>query len=144
MNKKKLKIITAHTIVCFFEVFIFWRMWHGYAHMTEVFTNVKAQIDTVTLYSRCGVYVVGIGFPLIHGLVIIENIRPSIRRHLKIINRSIVVLIIALIVIAFGLTAQVKTHVENAGYVFCYKTYARYLVYARSNDLCEEAKEAER
>jgi hypothetical protein len=144
VDKKIIQKIAAHTILFFLEVFIFLRMWHGYVHLTEVFTNVKAQIDMVILYSRCGVYVVGIGLPLIHGLVIIENIRPSIRTHLKIINRSIIALIIALIVFAFGLTAQIKTHVENAGYIFCYKTYARYLVYARSNDLCEEAKKIER
>lgn len=134
----------AHTILFCGDLLCLFVFWIGYHDFKGVLLEVANQADIIRFNSRAGFYIVGLGLPLIHNLLIVDYLWPDfLRKYSRLANKSIIWLVIGLLTAGFAGSSWIKFRVKNAGYIYCRKAsgisaLARPLVYTRSNSICEE------
>jgi hypothetical protein len=100
--------------------------------------------------NRVGFFMVGIGFPLLHLLVMIEHFRPEvIQKYKRFLNSAVIAMVIILLGAGFVGSAWIQHRVENAGYVNCKKAsgssmLAKSLVYTKDMKICEDLAASKR
>jgi hypothetical protein len=145
MNKK-----LAMTFLILINLFCLWVFWQGYNNIKETVASLHNQLDVIQFSSRAGFFLVVIGAPLICLLVIVEKIRPVfVKKQSGLINKCIVIGIIALFVAGFVGSSGIRSKVENAGYVYCrnasgISALERTLVYTKNMEICEKLVETKR
>ncbi|MGD9009528.1 MAG: hypothetical protein PVG41_16500 [Desulfobacteraceae bacterium] len=109
--------------------------------------EIKNQVDIIRFGNRDGFFVVGIGFPLMHLLIVMEQLCPDfikrIEKYKKPVNYSIMGFIFALLIAGFVMSSWLQSRAENAGYVHCryvsgVSALAKTLVYTKEVQICED------
>lgn len=142
MNKK-----LAHTIAFLLDLLCLVGLWVGYGEFQRIISEIKNQADMIQFGNRVGLFIVALGFPLIHLLSFIDFISPRFpKKFNKIVNRGLVVMVIALLSTGIFGSSWIKAHVENANYIYCrnasgISALARTLVYTKNMDICEKLVE---
>jgi hypothetical protein len=139
MNKKR-----AHIIVVLADLFCLAMIWMGVDDLQQINMKISNHVDVISYGNRIGYFVVGIGGPLIHLLIILEHSLPNIVHKAKgIMNYIIIVLVAALLSTGFIICSQIETKLENAGYVYCrnasgISALAKTVVYTKSIKSCND------
>ena len=139
MNKK-----LSHTILFFGDFLSFGGLWLGYHIVTQVFIKVSNQANMIRYGNRVGFFIVGIGFPLLHLLAMVEHFRPDvIRKYKRLINSVVIAMVIILLGAGFVGSSWIQYRVENAGYIYCQyasgsSMLAKSLVYTKDMKICED------
>ncbi len=142
MSKKK-----AHVIITLFDAFSLFGLWWGYSEVDQIITGISNFSDMVSFNNKIGFFIFGVGLPIAHIIGIIEYFWPNILiKRTALINQSFIILGIALFVMAFGISAFLKTYVESAGYQHCPKadknlSFSTYLVYTKDTAICSQLVE---
>jgi hypothetical protein len=145
MTKKK-----AHIILFIIDVFVISGVITFYYDFNELVLKISNQVEVVRFSNRMGFFIVGMIAPLCHILGIVEYFKPEyIKQNHKILNISVVVVLVSLFAAAFTGSAWIKSKVENSGYTYCRKAsgasaLAKTLVYTKNMEICEEMVEAKR
>jgi hypothetical protein len=140
----------SHTILFFGDLLSFGGLWLGYHIVTQVFIKITNQADMISYGNRVGFFIVGIGFPLLHLLVMIEHFRPKvIRKYKRLINSAVIAMVIALLGAGFVGSSWIQHQVKNAGYIYCQNasgssTLAKSLVYTKDMRICEKLAASKR
>lgn len=139
MNKK-----LAHTILVFGDLLSFAGLWIGYHIFSKVLIKIANQADMINYGNRVGLFIVGLGFPLLHSLAIIGHYLPDyIHKYKRFINHAVIVMVILLLTAGFSGSYWLRSQVENAGYLYCREAsgisaLAKTLVYTKDMEICEE------
>jgi hypothetical protein len=145
MNKK-----LAHTIAFLLDLLCLVGLWMGYDEFRRILLEINNQADMIQFGNRVGFFILAIGFPLIHLLSVIDFFWPSLPKKFNIVvNRALIIMVIALLGTGFFGSSWIKGRVENAGYIYCrnasgISALARTLVYTKNMDICEELVETKR
>jgi hypothetical protein len=145
MNKK-----LSHTILFFGDFLSIGSLWIGYHIVTQVFIKITNQADMISYGNRVGFFIAGIGFPLLHLLVMIEHFRPEIiRKYKRFLNSAVIAMVILLLGAGFVGSSWIQYRVENAGYVYCNNAsgssmLAKSLVYTKNTKMCEDLATSKR
>ncbi|MCP3900467.1 MAG: hypothetical protein GY707_12215 [Desulfobacteraceae bacterium] len=92
MNKK-----LAHTILFLGNFFCFWGIWYGYHDFKHTLMEISKQVDSISIGSRDGFFIVAIGFPLIYLFIIIEHFRSDLlSKYKRFMNPGAIALVIVL------------------------------------------------
>ena len=116
----------------------------------RVIMEIDSQADIIKFNNRLGFPIVGLIVPSIHFLALIDRIWPELpKKHSRLVNRGIVIGLIALFTAGFASTLWIKAQVENAGYVHCRKASGdsaliKTLAYSKNINICEEIVAADR
>lgn len=136
-----------HLGLLFFDLLCIGVLWIGCDKVQEILMAINNQIDTIRFSNRTGFFVVGIGFPLMHLLIIIEQLRPDfIKKFYKykaLINSCVMGFIVALLVAGFVVSSWLESRAEDSGYVYCWyvsdpSALAKTLVYTKNATICKE------
>lgn len=133
----------AHLILFILDIFCIWGVWVGYSDLSELLIKLGTRTDIISFGSRDSFYILGLGCPVLHFLVIIENFWSNIGKYKRIINCAVIVLGIVLIGIGIIGSPWIKYKIEKAGYIYCrnasgISALSRTLVYTKNIDICEE------
>lgn len=145
MNKK-----LAHTILFFGDLLSFGGLWIGYHIFSQIMLKITNQADIIKYGNRVGFFIVGIGFPLLHILAIMDHFLPEyINKYKRFLNHSAIALVIILLSAGFVSSNWIKTQIEKAGYIYCQNAsgvsaLAKSLVYTKDMDICDELIESKR
>jgi hypothetical protein len=140
------KLAITYLAFCYF--LCLWVFWIGFNEIKEILASLQSHADVIRVGSRAGFFVVGIAFPLICLLIIVDKIWPDfLKKHSKLMSQCVVIGIIALLAAGFIGSSWITARVENAGYTYCrnvsgISALARTLVYTKNMDICEELVEA--
>jgi len=105
------------------------------------------QVDILRFSNRAGFFIVGIILPLMHLLIIIEQLWPDFIRkfekYKKPVNNCIMGFVFALIIGGFIISSWLQYRAESAGYEYCRyisgtSALAKTLVYTNGAKLCED------
>ncbi len=144
VNKK-----LAITFIIAMNLFCLEGLWGGYSEIRDLMIAVNNQIDMVRFSSRVGFFVFGMAFPIFCLYIPIEKFWPDfVEKHKGLLNKIVVVALIAFFSAGFVGSSWIQAHVENAGYTYCPKAsgssaLARTLVYTKNIYTCEELVELE-
>ena len=139
MNKK-----IGHIIFFLFDLLCFEGLWFGYHEFQRTLLETINQADLIRFSNRAGFFIFGIGFPLIHLFIVVENFRPAlIHKYKRFMNVGAIIMIIALFSAGFAGSFWIKSQVESAGYIYCREasgisTLAKSLVYTKDMAICED------
>jgi hypothetical protein len=109
--------------------------------------ELKNQVEIIQFSNRAGFFTVGIGIPLMHLLIVMEQLCPEfikrIEKYKKPVNYSIMGFILALLIAGFAISSWLQTRAESAGYVHCryvsgVSALAKTLVYTKEARICED------
>ena len=134
---------TSHAILILIDIFCIWALWIFYKEFQRVPMEILNQAEIISFSNRIGFTIVAVGFPPIHLFTIVDNIWPGIfKNYIPIVNKSVIVLVIALLFAGFISSSWLKSQVENAGYVYCrnlsgVSALAKSLVYTKNMNVCE-------
>jgi hypothetical protein len=111
---------TAHLILLALDVAILFVLWRGLSEINEIFVDIANSVDVLTFSNRIGLFLVGIGLPMVHSLAIWELFRPDLLvKKARIINTSIAIFGIVLIAAAIFVSLYMQWYTERAGYHYC-------------------------
>lgn len=136
-----------HVVCLFFDLFCIVMLWILYDDFKQTLTEINNQVDILRFGNRDGFFIVGIGFPIMHLLVIIEQLWPAFikkfEKYKRLINNCIMGFVVALLLAGFAISSWLQTLAENSGYVYCRyvsspSALAKRLVYTKDQKLCEE------
>jgi hypothetical protein len=122
-------------------------LWILYDNFKQTLAEINSQVDIIRFGNRDGFFIMGIVFPLMHFLVIIEQLCPDfiqrIEKYKKPVNYSIMGFIFALLIAGFAISSWLQSRAENAGYVHCryvsgVSALAKTLVYTKGVQICED------
>jgi hypothetical protein len=139
MSKKQ-----AHIVLFFGDLLSLGAIIMFYYDFNEISIEISSQVEVISFSNRMGFFVLGVGLPIIHILGIVEYFWPEfIKNNHKILNISVIVVLVVLLAAGFAGSAWIKSKVENAGYVYCRKAsgasaLAKALVYTKNIEICEE------
>ena len=145
MNKK-----IGHIIFILFDLLCFEGLWSGYHEFQRILLQTINQVDLIRFSNRAGFFVFGVGFPLIHFFIVVENFRPAlIHKYRRLMNVGAMALIMALFVVGFACSSWIESQVKKAGYVYCREAsgisaLAKSLVYTRNRDICADLATGEK
>jgi hypothetical protein len=140
----------AHLVLIICDIFAVWGLWLGYNSLHEIQSGIAAQVDTIRYGNRIGFAIVGVAFPLFHILFMVEKLWTDfIKKYSSIANIGIVILLSTLILGGIAGSHWVKSHVENAGYIYCWRAsgsgaVSKTLVYTKDMEICEKLVEDDR
>ena len=140
IKKEKLR----HSIIIFFDVLCIVGLWIGYDNIRQTLLEINAQVDILRIGNRDGFFIVGIIAPLLHILNLTGYVWPNfINKYQKLLNYSVIGLVVFSFGAGFAGSSWLKTRAENAGYVHCryisgVSALAKTLVYTKNVTLCEE------
>jgi hypothetical protein len=143
INKK-----LAITFLIFCNFLCLWVLWIGFNEIKEILASLQSYADVIRVGSRAGFFVVGIAFPILCLVPIVEKFWPDfLKKHSKLMSQCVVIGIIALLAAGVIGSSWIKARVENSGYTYCrnasgISALARTLVYTKNMDICEELVEA--
>lgn len=136
-----------HAGLLIFDLFGIWLLWILYDNFKQTLMEINNQVDILRFGNRDGFFIVGIGIPFLHLLIIIEQLWPDffkkIEKYKKLANNCVMGLIIGILIAGFALSSWLQTRAENAGYVYCWyvsgtSALAKRLVYTKGQKLCDE------
>ena len=142
------KLAVSFLIFCNF--LCLWVLWVGFNDIKEIIASLQSHAEVIRVGSRAGFFVVGIGFPILCLLPIVEKFWPDfLKKHSKLMSQCVVMGTIALLAAGFIGSSWIKARAENAGYAYCrnasgISALARTLVYTKNMDICEQLVEAKR
>lgn len=142
------KLAVSFLIFCNF--LCLWVLWVGFNDIKEIIASLQSHAEVIRFGSRAGFFVVGIGFPILCLLPIVEKFWPDfLKKHSKLMSQCVVMGTIALLAAGFIGSSWIKARAENAGYAYCrnasgISALARTLVYTKNMDICEQLVEAKR
>jgi hypothetical protein len=122
-------------------------LWILYNDFKQTLMEIKNQVDIIRFGNRNGFFIMGIVFPLMHFLVIIEQLCPDfikrIEKYKKHVNYSIMGFIVAMLIAGFAISSWLQSRAESAGYVHCryvsgVSALAKTLVYTKEARICED------
>jgi hypothetical protein len=143
---KKLAII----FIIVMNFFCLEGLWGGYSNIRDLMIAVNSQIDMVRFSSREGFFIFSMAFPIFCLYLPIEKFWPDfVKNHKGLLNKSVIVVLIAFFASGFIGSSWIKAHVENAGYTYCHNAsgisaLSRTLVYTKNMDICEKLVETKR
>lgn len=136
-----------HIGLLFFDILCIGILWIGYDDFRLTLLELEKHRDVIRFGSRAGFYIVGLGFPFLHLLIIMESICSNfISKYKKLINGCIVGLLATLLTLGFVGSSWLESQVERAGYVYCRNAsgssaISKTLVYTKDTIICEELVE---
>jgi hypothetical protein len=122
-------------------------LWILYDDFKQTLMEIKNQADIVRFGNRDGFFIIGIVFPLMHFLVVVEQLCPDfikrIEKYRKPVNQSIMGFIVAMLISGFAISSWLQSRAENSGYVHCryvsgVSALAKTLVYTKGVQICED------
>lgn len=131
-------------LLCF-DIFGIWLLWIGYDQISQTLMELKNQVEIIQFSNRAGFFTVGIGIPLMHLLIVMEQLCPDfikrIEKYKKPVNYSIMGFVVALLIAGFAISSWLQSRAENAGYVHCryvsgVSALAKTLVYTKEAQIC--------
>jgi hypothetical protein len=144
MTQFKMSKKQAHILISFFDLFCIGNIWLFYDDTSKLFFDIHNQVEMVTFSSKEGFFILAIGMPIIHLLVIIEHYYFGfIKRHAKAIGYGFIAMLLILFLSAIVISSLIKTKVENEGYINCHElnrssTYSIFYAYTRNQAICEQ------
>lgn len=138
---------TRHVGLLIFDLICIVMLWIFFNNFKQTLAEINSHVDILKFGNRDGFFVVGIGIPLLHLLIAIEQMFPDfinkIQRYKKQVNAGVMGFVIALLIAGFVISSWLQTRAENAGYVHCryisgVSALAKTLVYTKNVELCEE------
>jgi hypothetical protein len=145
MSKKK-----AHIILIFIDIFSISCLWAGYKLISHVVIDIAHSADAIEFNSRVGFFCFGALMPLVHLFAIYEYFFPkTVEKRTALISWSALILLIVLFACGFFISARLRTHVEQAGYLRCPQadrqlSFSTGLVYTRDDATCSRRVEEKR
>ncbi len=139
-----------HLGLLFFDILCIVILWIGFDAFRQTLFDIENKLNVIRFSSRNGFFIVGIGFPLIHLLLIIENYWPAwVKKYKRHINYGLIGLVVILIAAGFTCSSWLKSRAENEGYVNCLyisgnSALSKTLVYAKDQRLCEDFEASKR
>jgi hypothetical protein len=136
-----------HFGLLFFDLLCIGVLWIGWDKVQEILIAINHQVDIIRFSNRTGFFIVGIGFPLLHLFMMIEQLRPDfikkISKYKALINNCVMGFIVALVIAGFVVSSWLESRAEDAGYVYCWyvsdpSALAKTLVYTKDAKLCED------
>jgi hypothetical protein len=136
-----------HLGILIFDLLSIVILWIGYDNIKQIFMEIHNQVDILRFGNRDGFFIVGIGIPLMHLLIILEQLWPEFlkkfEKHKKLINNFVLGGIVAILLSGFAISSWLQNRAENAGYVYCWyvsgsSALAKTLIYTNGQELCEE------
>jgi hypothetical protein len=130
-----------------FDLFGFWILWIGCNQISQALMEINNQVDILRFNNRAGFFIVGIGIPLLHLFMVIENFYPDfikkIEKYKRPVNNCIMGFIAVLIITGFAISSWIQSRAENAGYEYCWyvsgtSALAKTLVYTKDAKMCED------
>lgn len=138
---------TRHLGLLVFDLICIIMLWVFFNCFKQTLSEINSQIDIVKFGNRDGFFIVGIGIPLLHLLIVIEQICPTfiqkIQKYKKPVNAGVMGFVIALLIGGFVISSWLQTRAEDAGYVHCryisgVSALAKTLVYTKDAELCRD------
>lgn len=145
MSKKK-----AHLFIILFDILAILIFWIGYDEINQVLVNIANSADSVEFNNKVGLFLIGVGIPIIHLFAIYEYFWPKVvEKRMALLNWSALILLIVLFASAFFISARVQTYVEQAGYRHCRPadhemSFTTYLIYTKNEAICIQLIEEKR
>lgn len=136
-----------HVVCLFFDLFCIVMLWILYDDFKQTLMEINNQVDILRFGNRDGFFIMGIVFPLMHLLVIIEQLWPDFltkfTKYKKLINNCVMGFVVALLLAGFAISSWLQNRAENAGYVYCRyvsgtSALAKRLVYTKGQKICED------
>ncbi len=136
-----------HAVCLFFDFFCIIMLWILFDDFKQTLMEINDRVDIVEFGNRDGFLVAGIIFPIMHLIVIIEQLRPDFlhkfEKYKKLINGFIMGIVIAILLSGFAVSSWLQNRAESAGYVYCWyvsgsSALAKRLVYTNGQELCKE------
>ena len=144
MNKK-----SAHIILVFGDLLSIGGLWIGFHLFSQIQHQITRQDDFIKYGNSVGFFFVGIGFPLLHAVSIVEHFFPElIKKYKRFLTHAVIAMLISLLIAGFSGSFWIQSQVENAGYIHCRKAgrgsvLSKRLVYTINTDICDEIAAAE-
>ena len=139
MNKK-----LAHTILLVGTLACFAGLWFGYHDLKLTLREIASQPDSISFGNRDGFFIVALGFPIIHLLIVVEQFRPAlVNKYKRFMNIGAIFMVISLLAAGFICSSWIESQVQKAGYIYCREAsgisaLAKSLVYAKNRDICAD------
>ncbi len=142
-----------HAVCLFFDIFCIILLWILFDDFKQTLMEINDRVDIVEFGNRDGFLVAGFIFPIMHLIVIIEQLWPDFlqkfKKYKKLINSCIMGIVIAILLSGFAISSWLQNRAENAGYVYCWyvsgsSALAKTLVYTNGQELCEELEAKDR
>ncbi len=142
-----MKYKLRHLGILFFDLLSIVMLWIGYDNIKQIFMEINDQVEILRFGNRDGFFIVGIGIPLMHLLIIIEQLWPEFlkkfEKQKKLINNCVLGCIVAILFSGFAISSWLQNRAESVGYVYCWyvsgsSALAKTLVYTKGQEICEE------
>jgi hypothetical protein len=136
-----------HLGLLFFDLLSIVMIYIFFNDFKQTLAEINSQVDIVRFGNRDGFFIVGIGIPLMHLLIVSEQLCPNfikrIEKYKKPVNYSIMGFVFALFIAGFVISSWLQSRAENAGYVHCryvsgVSALAKTLVYTKELQICED------
>lgn len=139
MSKRQAHIL----FLVLFDIPFLLAFWYFFNEFRNMFLDVINQADLVKVGSKDGFFILAVAAPFIHLVTVIEYFCfEFFKKHARLINYSLIGMVVLFLVSAISISILTIIKVENAGYINCEPlewsgTYSKAYTYTRDQAICD-------